>query len=190
MERDENQIIAEWLAEHGMPELAWDVSEKCQQGHGSMVAVEHPEYDDYDDWVKDVGWQRHAICLECVVRSGLVRGVPDDFAYYAYDAARNIRANFQDDPSWHPEWRIQAVPFDFLQPAPLLAAVEEYCLIKARGWTLSRYRLPVTKKDRRFTAQISHPGYEDYWATGYEPMEALRAALAAAMEAEGGTEQL
>ena len=98
----------------------YEAAKTCPQGHENWVAVEHSDYDDHDEYVKDIGYQAGTLCLTCItLDQKLMRGVPTDNAYYRYDKARNLRRKSHDDWLWHPEFRIQSAPKDFTVPGVL-----------------------------------------------------------------------
>lgn len=174
-------------------DAAWDVAATCPQGHDKLVAVEHPDYDDHDDWQEDAGWKRGALCLECIRESGLIRKVYDN-AYYDYDQARSVREDHHDDPTWHPGWRVGATPKPLTHSLDaLVPLVEAWCAEQTATNSPWIYGFALaTTEDGAWSADVSRrqhaPEIEEYLGDGYAdtPAEALALAVRAAMQAEEG----
>lgn len=117
---ERNTALAEIFGPEG-----YEAATECPQGHEDWVAIEHYDYDDHDFYTEDIGYGTGALCLRCLTLDPeLMQGVGTDRAYYAYDTARIIRGRHNTDPTWHPEWRIQAMAKDFTVPwvlEPLVA---------------------------------------------------------------------
>ncbi len=149
-----NRKIAEWFRGH-TPDLAWEPAQRCPQGHHMMIAVESEANDDNDAWVPDVAWGIGSLCLRCIAQPIFEDHPMWDRLYYGYVMAMRIREDHQTDRTWHPEWRIQAVPHDFRKPAYLLEAlaatrwdVEWWYYEKSpEGAVESGYNVEITDRD-------------------------------------------
>lgn len=175
MPTKEDTVISAWLAAHGHPEWAWEPAEKCPQGHDN----DDPEC---GGALHDIG----EICYECW-HAWAQKG--------DYGAANDARIEYYYDRTWHPEWRIQAVPKDFSLPTPLLAAVRTFVRTRTQDGSFWSYQTSWRPDEAR--AEIREEIIESWGfeiGRGYaeedpsDEYKALRAALAAAMEGEKGGE--
>lgn len=106
MPTDKDIIIACFLDEHGHPELAWEPAKTCPQGH--------------------INYRRQMIdqiCEACIQQMWDEReGHREQFASITEVANFMVR----QPAIVTRQWRIQAVPKDFTQPAPLLSAAQAF----------------------------------------------------------------
>lgn len=160
MTEDINRVIAEWLAAHGHPELAWE------------AVVSHAWCKKLDR-LDETHWNPPVIIVETgVYRCGVT--------------GPTWICNGEIDPQ-----DVELIPNNFVAPAPLLAAVEEY----AKGFVIFRVDTYRARYDGEWNGFLGvdygnsdgdRKGRVTYPARGASYCEALRAALAAAIAAEKG----
>ncbi len=165
-----NAIIARWLAAHGHPELAWEPAKTCPQGH-SLGRV-------------DIG----GLCSRCADDYLMSH---ESLSYYG-EAVEEMQ---RMPDAVKRMWLIEAVPKDFAQPAPLLAAVRTFVRTRTQDGSFWSYQTSWRPDEAR--AEIREEIIESWGfeiGRGYaeedpsDEYKALRAALAAAMEGEKGGE--
>ena len=108
----------------------YEAAEECPQGHNEDIAVD-PDYSIGDPvWTEDLAWGAGVLCLTCIVEDARKVHWSDETPE-EYLRAQSVRGIRQADPSWHPEWRIQPTPKDFMVPGVLEPLARE--LVKRWG---------------------------------------------------------
>jgi len=96
----------------------YEAAKTCPQGHNEDIAVD-PDYSIGDPvWTEDLAWGAGVLCLTCIVEDARKVHWSDETPE-EYLRAQSVRGIRQADPSWHPEWRIQPTPKDFMVPGVL-----------------------------------------------------------------------
>lgn len=164
-----NVVIAQWLATHGRPDLAWVPAARCPQGHSN--------HDTDGDPVLPVG----SLCDSCrqdatrprwlaLVREGML----------TTDAIQQVQAEFRqeqaahaDDPTWHREWQIEPEADEFSDPSVLYDGIEAYCAfyderVRFAERYVGAHRYEATLIDGVQPALVrtdcGHQGLRDAWA--------------------------
>lgn len=141
---DNNEIIAEWLETYGRKAPAYEQALVCQHGHDSQIVIDDGSgLGSGEHWADDVEWQPGGLCLSCMI-FGTVSDDWYDTLWKKYAEAMEIRRKYQADLSYHPEWRIPAVPVDFTKLEYLIPAIETWRNLNSdRSWWVGASGTPV-----------------------------------------------
>lgn len=160
-----SRTIAEEMAVLGFPqELAWEPAKQCPQGHPN------------DDMPVNQGIGK--LCRTCEAHWVLLE--PDGTSSRAEEVRARDHELFERrrDVDWHPEFRIQAVPRDFMKSDVLLAAVDAVCDKYDLSWAWKRWRVATM----RYQAFLDGAPARAYWCSWSDVKEeALADALGKAL---------
>ena len=138
--------------------LLWDAADECPQGHYLDPAI----------YNVGIGY----LCEQCDTEYWNTHMEVNEADWYHEHAAN------EDNPAWHPEWRVGRVPKDFTQ-ASVLFAVVEALKYDVEWWPYD------TGTEEGWNVRIGRPEVVLGIGSATKLNEALREALYVALE-EGG----